>query len=201
MTRDVTDLDAQLDRLAQERIEVLSLPRLRALVRGLNESETERALLLCIDADGAARDRVATILARRELPSICFAEAGDLPPNGVGSWSALRGLAEMGVSVEMRGRVEWELGKAPAEHTFASMLRARGELERRLGRSLTVYRCAGERPRPEFFEFLDRLGYEFSAGRSGCGATLRLESWREVLNGFARVGAAATAQSSMRSRR
>jgi hypothetical protein len=102
-------------------------------------------------------------------------------------------LAALGVGVEMCGRAEWEAGKAPAEHIFAAMIRARGELERRLGRGVTVYRLATPRPSPAFFDLLGRVGYEFSAGRPGCGASLTLESWREALARIERSSAGADA--------
>jgi hypothetical protein len=187
------DLGAQLDRLLQNRITIVSLARARALARGLDDGDEARELLLCIDAERQERDRMAAELAARVLPSIWFADAGESIPAGAGHWTALRALAAMGVTIELRGRADWETGKAPAEHIFAAMIRARGELERRLGRSVTLYRLATPRPAAEFFDLLERVGYEFSAGHNGSGASLRLESWRECLARIERHGARAKA--------
>jgi hypothetical protein len=185
-----------LDRLAASHLQAISLARLRALLRGLDEADATQQLLLCIGVDGAARDRIVDSVSARKLPGLYFAQSLEGAAPAPGYWNSLRELAARGISIELRGRVEWEQGKAQAEHIFAGILRAKGELERRMERGVTLYRLASGRPRPGFRELLARVGFELCAGRPDSGADLEVHPLRELLSLKARAGAQSDTRSS-----
>jgi peptidoglycan/xylan/chitin deacetylase (PgdA/CDA1 family) len=167
-------LDANGECADADRHYAVTRPTLNRHLALMREAQREPSSLAKLLGDGSRANRVvltfddghiSNIDAARDIASQNGSADFFVNPDRVGkpnylSWSALREMAEMGMSIQSHGQTHRYFNEMTDAEASDELRKSKEEIEQKVGKAVTVFAPPGGRLTPRVAAIAERLGYE-----------------------------------------